>query len=122
MWGLLGVLLLFELKHINEYNSKARDFLTTNNIVSLDKDPTTKYRKEINKKINECKHLFNQNMKKPPKYDEPKLKTLPKIHKPDVSIRPLVNFTSAPSYKIAKFLECTTKNKVNLDPNHSLLL
>ena len=34
----------------------------------------------------------------------PRLKGLPKIHKNNMPARPLVNFMSAPSYKIAKKL------------------
>ena len=50
----------------------------------------------------------------------PKLRALPKIHKPNIPIRPLVNFRNAPTYKLAKFLERTIKQNIKLNPDYSI--
>lgn len=50
----------------------------------------------------------------------PTLKGLPKIHKDNVPIRPLVNYTCAPTYKLAKKLEKLLKQHLVFDKNYSL--
>ena len=35
----------------------------------------------------------------------PKLNTLPRIHKEKIPIRPLVNYTIAPAYKLVKYMD-----------------
>ena len=48
------------------------------------------------------------------------LRGLPKIHKDNVPIRPLVNFTPAPTYKIAKILESLIRREVVLENSSSI--
>uniref|UniRef100_A0A1B6CKL9 Reverse transcriptase domain-containing protein n=1 Tax=Clastoptera arizonana TaxID=38151 RepID=A0A1B6CKL9_9HEMI len=50
----------------------------------------------------------------------PPLRGLPKVHKPDIPIRPLVNYTTAPSYKLAKKLETILKSQIVLEHNYSV--
>ncbi|KAL1130076.1 hypothetical protein AAG570_013016 [Ranatra chinensis] len=50
----------------------------------------------------------------------PKLKSLPKIHKPDIPIRPIINHTTAPSYKLARFLTTILKSIAPINNPYSL--
>ena len=45
---------------------------------------------------------------------------LPKIHKEHMPIRPLINYTSAPSYIVAKKLQLILKNSIKLTHVHSV--
>lgn len=106
-----------------DYNKKVLDFINKNKIDKLTKDPTTSYTKEINKAISNSKHLLSDNdirYLKPINPHAPLLKGLPKLHKDDKPIRPLVNYTSAPAYKLAKKLERVIKKEVKLENSHSL--
>lgn len=50
----------------------------------------------------------------------PNLRCLPKVHKSNMPVRPLVNFTSAPSYKIAKKLDKILRQHIEFKENYSL--
>ena len=50
----------------------------------------------------------------------PRLRGLPKIHKDNMPVRPLVNFTSAPSYKIAKKIDKILRQYIVFNKNYSL--
>ena len=71
----------------------------------------------LKKVINQSTSLIPKNMKnffKPMNAKAPILTGLPKIHKTNTSIRPLVNYTTAPAYKISKFLEKIIKNNIKI--------
>lgn len=51
----------------------------------------------------------------------PQLKGQPKTHKTDIPIRPIVNFRTAPTYKICKYLNRTIKSNLNWESNFSIL-
>jgi hypothetical protein len=90
----------------NDYTNKVQNFLD-NNFQKLPKDPTDKYQKNVIHTLKHCnliihkKQLRHLIQKKPL---PPSLNALIKIHKPDNPIRPVINKTNAPTYKIAKFL------------------
>ena len=99
-----------------EYTQKVYNFINNNNITKLTSDPTKKYTLELNKTINKCTQLFDkrtQSSLKPINASAPCLRGLPKIHKQNTPIRPLVNFTTAPGYKIAKTLVKIIKEHTN---------
>ena len=50
----------------------------------------------------------------------PRLRGLPKIHKKNMPVHPLVNFTSAPSYKIAKKTDKILRQYIVFNENYSL--
>ena len=54
------------------------------------------------------------------KASAPQFTGLPKIQKVNTPIRTLINFTTAPSYKIAKKLSEIIKNNINIKNDHSL--
>lgn len=87
------------------YVNKVHDFLENNNIDILTQDPTTSFSKDINKLISSSTNLLSSDEIKHVKATNPQapvLRGLPKIHKPNVPIRPLVNFRSSPAYKISQ--------------------
>ena len=48
----------------------------------------------------------------------PQMFGLPKIHKPDVHLRPIVSFYSSPSYQLSKYLCCLLSPLVGNTPAH----
>ena len=97
------------------HQQKVYDFIHSNNIRSIDSDPTMKYVKCINQAINKCTHLFDETTcrrLKPITAHAPQFNGLPKIHKPGIPIRPLVNYTTAPGYKVSKKLVQLIKNNI----------
>jgi len=90
---------------IQQYSSKIHNFLQTNNFQSATTDPTKTFQTQIRKTINDSKVLILQENRR--KYinlnpSVPSIKSLIKINKPDQPIRPIVNWHSAPAYKLAK--------------------
>ena len=111
------------IMHRDIYYQKVYDFIKNNNIKSIGSDPTQKYMKHLNNAINKCTNLFNEATRrhlKPMIVYAPQFNGLPKIHKPDTPIRPLINYTTAPGYKISKKLVNIIKNNVVLDNNHCI--
>lgn len=107
----------------SEYNKKVLEFIESNNIEEVMKDPTPQFLKEINNCLNHSKQLMNDNEirgLKTIKPYAPVLRGLPKVHKDNMPIRPLVNYTSAPAYRTAKKLDNIIRNNINLNPSHSL--
>ena len=89
----------------------------------LNSDPTDKYIKNLNQCINKCTSLLSDNTRcylKPINVKAPIFMGLPKIHKPHIPIRPLVNFTTAPGFKTSKILAKLIKDNLQLKNNHSL--
>jgi hypothetical protein len=88
------------------YIDKTQKFMNENKYIKIKKDPTTKYNNII-KTIIEQNPEINKNNKHKYRIQNPQpptLNALPKLHKKDIPIRPLVNFKSAPSYKISKLI------------------
>jgi hypothetical protein len=90
-----------------DYNDKVQDFLTNNNFQHIRKDPTNKYQQQITKTLQNNNLIVQKNQIKHLTQRKPKPPTLNaqiKIHKPGNPIRPVVNNTHAPAYKISKYL------------------
>ena len=73
----------------------------------MNKDPTEKFQKQIQKAITQCtdiiektKHKYIINMKP----TTPQLKANIKTHKEGMPIRPVINNINAPAYNLAKLL------------------
>lgn len=106
-----------------DYINKTLEFITDNNIIEIDKDPTDKFQqkiKTITKQsdliLTESQMKFSINMN--PK--TPTLRSQIKTHKINNPIRPIVNFTSAPSYKLARIMSNILKDKLVL-PNKYII-
>jgi hypothetical protein len=98
-------------------NNKITDYIKNNNITQLKADPTDKYQNNTRQTINSMKHILNDNQKRTLKQIHPKaptLQALPKIHKKDIPIRPVINNKLAPAHKLAKFIEQTIRQHINI--------
>lgn len=107
-----------------DYNNKVLDFIKANNITEIDSDPTNKFNTKLKYTLNNnCKNLFNKSETRALKMMDPNAPSftgLPKLHKDNIPVRPLVNFTSAPSYRLSKKLDQILRTHIKLENNHSL--
>jgi len=90
------------------------DFINKNNIQILTYDPTEIYTKLITKLIKSSYEIIPKGLKnsvsmKSHKISPPKLHSFIKLHKEDHPIHPLINFRTAPSYLLAKYLDSFIK-------------
>ena len=90
----------------SDYDNKINDFITSNQFKTLNEDPTEEYSKVTNTAINKCKTIskITQNQLKVIKPKAPTLHGLPKLHKENIPLRPVVNYKNAPTYKLCGFL------------------
>jgi hypothetical protein len=87
--------------------------------MKLNKDPTESYHRQIQQTMQKCKNLIDGNRQKYMlniKPTAPRMNAYIKTHKHKNPIRPVIDNTQAPSYKIAKFLDPKIRKYVNL-PN-----
>jgi hypothetical protein len=102
--------------YTKDYNDEVQDFLTNNNFQQIPKHPTNKYQ-QITKTLQNSNLIVQKNQIKYLTQRKPKPPTLNaqiKIHKLNNPIRPVVNNTQAPTYKIAKFLAKKLNEYLNL--------
>ena len=88
----------------------------------MKKDPTTHFVKDINKTINTCSKLIDEKEKykyKQIKAKAPKFNAVIKIQKEGMPGRPLVNYKTAPGYRIAKKLHNIIKNSIKIEEQHN---
>ena len=86
------VLLLYMDKH--EYREKALSMLNDRNTYSILKsEPTGKTQRVLNAKLLEEIQYYH-----------PRFFGLPKIHKHDIPLRPIVSFVNTPTYGVSSFL------------------
>jgi hypothetical protein len=88
-----------------QYDSKIQDFIRTNAFHTSSTNPTKTFQSKIRKTVNDSKILIPREARW--KYinlnpSAPTIKGLIKIHKTDQPIRPVVNWRSAPAYKLAQ--------------------
>ena len=85
----------------------------------LNKDPTESYHRQLQQTMQKCEDLIEKNRRKyllNIKPTAPRINAYIKTHKENKPIRPVIDNTQAPSYKIAKFLNNRIKEYINL-PN-----
>jgi len=105
--------------YLHDYDTKVQNFIDSNNFNIEPTDPTKKYQAEIRKVLNHCTQTVTKNqiwkyvnMNPSP----PTLKGLPKIHKTNIPIRPIINWRNAPAYHLAKLISDTITKEIPL-PN-----
>ena len=106
-----------------DYKRKINEFFINNNIVEIKSDPTDRFNSNMKSVLNKTKYIITNDEKKYLKMIDPKaprLRGLPKIHKDDMPVRPLVDFTSAPSYKIAKKIDKILRQYIVFNKSYSL--
>ncbi|XP_067630502.1 uncharacterized protein [Eurosta solidaginis] len=91
-----------------QYISKTEDLIGEMKCRRMREDPTDEYQKQIKVAIKNATNIVDSNMayrlvQMNP--SAPPLVVLPKIHKPDTPMRPIINFKSAPCYKLSKYLK-----------------
>jgi hypothetical protein len=107
--------------YTKDYKDKVNHFLKNNNFHTIPKNPTNCFQKQINKTLHKCNLIIQKNQikyltqKKP---QPPTLNAQIKLHKPGKPIRPVINNTLAPTYKIAKFLSKRLNNYLNLNNSY----
>ena len=93
-----------------DYQSKAENILSdTETYEKLTKDPTTKYKNQLIKKLKEIKakgELSDSTYQYlyPTSASSPKFYGLPKIHKDGVPLRPIVSSIGSVTYNLSKYL------------------
>ena len=75
----------------------------------INKDPTSRFERKIMDKLRELKRMREINETtlasiRPTASRTPRLYGLPKIHKPDVPLRPIVSSINSPTYHLAKYV------------------
>jgi hypothetical protein len=104
----------------NEYIQKVNTFISDNNIQKLKDDPTQMFQNNIKHSINRTNAILTDKQKryiKMIKPSAPLLRGLPKIHKENCPIRPLINYQNAPAYKLAKTLEKVIRSNFKFNNN-----
>lgn len=106
----------------NEYEQKVNDIIQGEEFETLNSDPTKKFTQKIKNIIKittfispeVLKHIVPMNPRSPLLYG------LPKIHKENIPMRPVVSYIGAPAYNLAKFLNNYIKIKSSFNPQYSL--
>ena len=107
-----------------DYANKANSLLNQNTYRSIPRDPTNSIK---NKLISILKRVKNQTGLDSNTYKSmyptgcvpPKLYGLPKIHKPDTPLRPIVSSCGSVTYGVAKELAKILKPLVGKSPHHN---
>jgi hypothetical protein len=105
------------IMYTDEYNSKVQQFIDSNNFTIMDKDPTKQFEKRIRAIINESPTTIEKHKKA--KYinlnpTAPTIRGLPKVHKDNCPIRPIINWHNAPAFKLAKLLNTFIQSNTTL--------
>jgi hypothetical protein len=91
----------------NDFNSKVQTFITNNNFTQLTQDVINKLQRNIRTAINERNDIIPKDKKwkyinlNPPTSN---IRGIIKIHKHEAPVRPIVNWKTAPAYKLEKLL------------------
>lgn len=108
----------------DDYVKKTEEFINDNGIVEIKKDPTVNFQNNIKTAIRSTNLILTKEEKgklvdmNP---QAPTLRALPKIHKDNIPIRPIINFRQAPSYKLSSFLHKYIRDNVKLENNRSVI-
>jgi hypothetical protein len=91
----------------SKYKEKLNTLLESGVYEPLPKDPTAKIERKVQKLLSKHKTVLPTGLKHkltPYHSEPPRLYGLPKIHKPDIPLRPIVSSIGAPCYALAGFL------------------
>uniref|UniRef100_A0A8D9BPX0 Reverse transcriptase domain-containing protein n=1 Tax=Cacopsylla melanoneura TaxID=428564 RepID=A0A8D9BPX0_9HEMI len=106
-----------------EYDQKMLELLGDNAYKINNKDPTNSFMSKNNalvKKMRELNQINDLEKRKLTTYTSvaPKIYGLPKIHKPELKLRPIVSSINSPTYELSKFLVPVLKPLKN--PNYNV--
>ncbi|XP_075980176.1 uncharacterized protein LOC142979382 isoform X1 [Anticarsia gemmatalis] len=105
-----------------DYQQKVRDLLCDNKVYKpVSYNPTTRVTRRIRTLIQDNKDLFTEDeyerLYKPKSHQPPKLYGLPKIHKSNVPLRPIVSQIASPTYDLAKYVASVLQPLVGNTPS-----
>jgi len=107
----------------DEYTRKVQNFFTENNFHGLHKDPTKRDHKILQKLLQQCNLIIDKKKIKFLTQKNPQPPTLNaqiKLHKHGHPIRPVINNTKTPSYKIAKHLTDVLSRHLHLSNQYNV--
>jgi hypothetical protein len=102
-----------------DYVEKVDSFIQENNFQKLDKDPTENFNKMVKSTVSNSKTIFDDwevkrlNIMNP---QTPRFFGLPKLHKVNVPIRPVVSYVNSPCYKLAYKINTIFRSKTSFRP------
>nr|XP_023025382.1 uncharacterized protein LOC111513411 [Leptinotarsa decemlineata] len=102
---------------------RVNNYITENDLSMMNHDTATKFYRQISSPMKFNKQIFNNKTLNRYTVNNPKASKLNaqiKIHEENEPIRPVINFTKAPSYKISKIIADELKDKINRNNNHSV--
>ena len=104
------------------YHQKVNDVIQGDDFERLNSDPTKKFTIELKNAINNTSYISPDQLKYkiPMNPRSPSLYGLPKTHKQNIPIRPVVSYIGAPTYDLAKHLNNLLKTKSSFKPQYSL--
>uniref|UniRef100_A0A8D8PLV0 Reverse transcriptase domain-containing protein n=1 Tax=Cacopsylla melanoneura TaxID=428564 RepID=A0A8D8PLV0_9HEMI len=104
----------------SDYVEKMKSYVIENNlVVTKEKNILGKYIAQVRKCTSECPNLL-ANVEKIQNPQIPKLYGLPKIHKVDQPLRPVVSCTQAPNVEVCKRLVAKLPDLIKFHPKRSL--
>ncbi|XP_050510523.1 uncharacterized protein LOC126887180 [Diabrotica virgifera virgifera] len=107
------------------YIDKVTSFLNNNNFNLLPVDPSKSFVSKMKNNLKQFTDFFSEYeapyTKIPSNPLTPRLYGLPKIHKVDIPIRPVVSFINTPVSILSKFILNIIKNFINFTPQFTVL-
>jgi len=106
-----------------QYNQKMFDMIDKLGATKMTNDPTKTYIANMKRIIKPFINVVSNDLKKDIINENaypPFIKGLPKVHKTDAPLRPIVNFRSAPAYKLAGFLLEEFTKLINIPDSTSI--
>ncbi|XP_072144504.1 4-pyridoxate dehydrogenase-like [Dermacentor andersoni] len=114
-----ATVILDRVDYVNKINELLQDTSTN---AKLARDPTKKVESELQKLLTEVFKFVSPERKNVyysllcQNGSAPALYGLPKIHKPDVPVRPIVDYTCSPLYELSGYLHRVLRPLVELTP------
>ena len=112
------------MKKTDHYNKMDTLFNDKQTYEELKRDPTPTLQRKLNSKLLDLKKTdvidtqrYNRLRCRVPQ--PPKLYGLPKLHKPNIPMRPIVSFCGSPTYELSKYLTTVLKPLTN-ESRHKL--
>lgn len=107
-----------------DYVKKVEEFISNNNFETLPNDNTLKFNKLLKAEIKNCESTITKYTSRTLTLSNPmtpRLYGLPKLHKTNIPIRPVVSFINTPASKLAVFLKQLIVSLTEFKPQHAVI-